>query len=237
MELGSEDSDEGSQSNNSDHEDKESVTNKGLASENGEYKVVLEGLGTDSFSFEVPTCAMDGLGTGPEVSTQDVEAIIEAGSSTEPILLDSEPTRMGPLTKPILLGSEPMHAGSSTQPIFLDSEPTRAGPLTEHTLLQVDYEPMHAGLSTEPIFLNSEPMRTGRKRKAKDMSGLTICFCGERAKLGDAGSIQCRKAGCIAVWVCYPTFNRFMADAAHSTIFNVLGMRTRDRGAGYVIHA
>ena len=45
--------------------------------------------------------------------------------------------------------------------------------------------------STQPTFLDSEPTRAGRKRKAKDMSGLTLCLCGERAKPGDVGSIQC----------------------------------------------
>ena len=65
---------------------------------------------------------------------------------------------------------------------------------------------MDTGSPTEPVFLDSEPTRAGRKRKAKDMSGLSVCFCGERAKPGDVGSIQCRKAGCATVWVmlfCY----------------------------------
>jgi hypothetical protein len=150
-----------------------------------------EGLGmdSDSFSFEVSMSAIEGLGTGPEVSTQDVEAIMaaETGSSSEPFLLNSEPTRVA---------------------------------------------------STEPIFLDSEPTHTGRKRKAKDMSGLTVCFCGERARPGDAGSIQCRKAGCATVWVCYSaTSNMFITNAAYSTIFNVLGMRTCNREAGLVSHA
>jgi hypothetical protein len=87
----------------------------------------------------------------------------------------------------------------------------------------------------EPTFLDSEPTCVGRKRKAKDMSGLTLCLCEERAEPGDVGSIQCRKAGCATVWVCYSaTFNKFVADTAHSIIFNVLGMRTHDQEAGYV---
>jgi|SRR6266852_6634991 len=56
---------------------------------------------------------------------------------------------------------------------------------------------------TKPTFLDSEPTRAGRKRKAKDMSGLTLCFCGERSKPGNVGSIQCQKAGCATVWVGY----------------------------------
>ena len=115
---------------------------------------VLEGLGTDSFSFEVPMCAVESLRTGHEVSTQDVEAVMDAGSLTEPTLLDSEPT----------------HTVSSTE-------------------------------VTELIFLDSEPTHTGRKRKAKDMSGLKVCFCGEHAKPNDLGSIQCQKTGCATIWV------------------------------------
>jgi hypothetical protein len=220
MELGSEDSDEGSQS---EHGNEESVTNKGLASENdivlegpdnrecGELEqvkgeqatsepelsshshllieCVMEGLEMDSFSFGVPTCAIEGLGTGPEVSTQDIEAIMD---------------------------------GSLTGPIFLNSE----------------LEPTRMGSSTDPIFLDSEPTRVGRKWKAKDMSGLSICLCGEHAKPDDVGSIRCRKAGCATVWVCCSTtFSKFVANTTYSTIFNVLGMRMRDQGAGYVSHA
>lgn len=67
--------------------------------------------------------------------------------------------------------------------------------------------------ASEPTFLDSEPTRAGRKRKARDISGLSHCFCGERASPGDVGSIQCRKAGCATVWVCFSvTFGKFMAD-------------------------
>ena len=51
----------------------------------------------------------------------------------------------------------------------------------------------------EPTFLDSEPTHTGRKQKAKDMSGLPFCLCGEHVKPGDICSIQCRKAGCATV--------------------------------------
>ena len=115
-----------------------------------------EGLGTESFGFEVPTCAIGDLRTefsGPEVSTYDVEAVLRTRSPTEAVL----------------------RTGSPTEPIFLDSEPTRAG----------------------------------RKRKAKDMSGLSVCLCGEQAKPNNVGSIQCQKAGCATVWVCF-TFSEFM---------------------------
>ena len=97
---------------------------------------------------------------------------------------------------------------------------------------------LNAVSPTEPIFLDSEPTRTGRKRKAKDMSGLTVCFCGERAKPDDEGSIRCRKAGCATLWVCLPaTFRIFIANTSYSIILNVLGIRTRGRGPGCVTHA
>jgi hypothetical protein len=98
----------------------------------------MESIGTDAFSFGVPTSAIEGLGTdasGPEVATCEIKALMETGSLTQ------------------------------------------------------------------PLFLDSEPMRVGRKWKAKDMSGLSVCFCGENAKPGDVSSIQCWKAGCATVWV------------------------------------
>lgn len=63
---------------------------------------------------------------------------------------------------------------------------------------------LNIGSPTEPIFIDSEPTRAGRKRKAKNMSGLSVCFCGEHAKSDDVGSIQCWKAGCATVWVHCP---------------------------------
>ena len=74
---------------------------------------------------------------------------------------------------------------------------------------------LKAGSLTDPIFIDSEPTRAGRKRKAKDMSGLSVCFCGERAKPDDVDSIQCQKAGCATLWVCCPLIllhSKSMAD-------------------------
>ena len=170
-----------------------------------------------SFAFELPTCVIDGLESGPEVSTNDIKAIMKIGSLTEPTFLASEPMRVGSSTQPILLNSEPTHIGSLTEPImFLNSEPTRAGS------------------STKPTFLDSEPTHAGRKQKAKDMSGLTVCLCGEHIKPGDEGSIQCQKAGCATVWVCdSATFDKSMANTSYSITFNVLGMRMHNQEAGY----
>ena len=131
----------------------------------------MEGFGTDTFSFETPTCSIEGLETnssGPEVATYEIEAIMMAAAAESPTEVN------------------------------------------------------------EPIFLDFEPMRAGRKRKAKDMSELTLCFCGERVKPGDVGSIQCQKAGCATVWVSYSATFMIMADTACSIIFNVLDMRTHD---------
>ena len=60
---------------------------------------------------------------------------------------------------------------------------------------------METGSLTQPLFLDSEPTCVGRKRKAKDMSGLSVCLCEENAKPGNVSSIQCQKAGCATVWV------------------------------------
>jgi hypothetical protein len=56
------------------------------------------------------------------------------------------------------------------------------------------------------LITTAEPelMRTGRRGKRKDMSGLSLCLCGESALPGDARSIQCQRAGCETVWVSNP---------------------------------
>lgn len=46
--------------------------------------------------------------------------------------------------------------------------------------------------------------RTGRSLKRRDMSGLSLCLCGEAAVPGDARSIRCQRAGCETVWVSNP---------------------------------
>jgi len=157
---------------------------------------VVEGFETEAFSFEVPTHAMEGFGTdlsGPEVSTYDVEALMDAESPAEQV-------------------------NNVIQLTTSENGATSHGP--------------------EPVFLDSEPTRAGRKRKAKDMSGLTVCLCGERAKPDDVGSIRCRKAGCATLWVCCSTtFENFMTNTTYSITFNVLGIRTCDRKPGYVTHA
>ena len=136
---------------------------------------------------------IEGLETGPDVSTQDIEAIMDAGYLTEPILLDTESTHAASATvmEPILLNTEPTHVASATvtEPILLDTESTHAASATVTEPILLDTESTHTVSAMEPIFLDSEPMRAGRKRKAKDMSGLRVCFCGEHAKPDKVDSI------------------------------------------------
>jgi hypothetical protein len=80
-----------------------------------------------------------------------------------------------------------------------------AGPISDATINpEPATESMHAEnepLSSLPTFFASEPTRAGRKRKCRDMSGLSLCLCGDTAKPNDMGSIRCQKAGCETVWV------------------------------------
>ena len=58
----------------------------------------MESIGTDPLSFGVPMSAIEGLGkdaSGPEVATCEIEALMETGSLTQPLFLDSEPTHVG----------------------------------------------------------------------------------------------------------------------------------------------
>jgi hypothetical protein len=92
-------------------------------------------------------------------------------------------------------------------------------------------------LATNTITI-SEPelTRTGRRWKRKDMSGLSLCLCGERAPPGDAGSIQCQRAGCETVWVSNPVLLPLGSSMLNllSTISNALGTRMHDLEAGLV---
>ena len=57
--------------------------------------------------------------------------------------------------------------------------------------------------SSDTLFLDTEPTRTGRRRRCRDMSGLSQCLCGESVQPHDVGSIQCQRAGCETIWVSY----------------------------------
>ena len=85
------------------------------------------------------------------------------------------------------------------------------------------------------LFFESEPTHVGRRRKCRDMSGLSLCLCSDSARPDDAGSIRCQRAGCETVWVSF-TSNSFRilkdSNGTHSTTFNALGTRTYDQDHG-----
>ena len=131
-----------------------------------------------------------------------------------------------PITAP---ASEP--SGPVLSQVPLDSETTHVGQVqvTYNTVVEL------SELSgSELLFFDSEPTRMGRKRRCRDMSGLSQCLCGEIAKPSDVDSIQCQKDGCETTWVgdsvdfSGSRLNQF------SIIFGVSGMRmeTRDRDSG-----
>jgi hypothetical protein len=119
---------------------------------------------------------------------------------------------------------------------LLDSETTHMGqaqiqsnPVAERS------EPESSGsIPLDILFLDSEPTRVGRRRRCRDMSGLSLCLCGESVQPGEIGSIQCQRAGCETIWVskyvdfACPRLNLL------SIIFGVLGMRIQDQDIGLV---
>jgi len=50
-------------------------------------------------------------------------------------------------------------------------------------------------------FFDSEPTCVGRKQRCRDISGLSVCLCGERVREGDVDSIKCHRNGCETIWV------------------------------------
>ena len=86
-------------------------------------------------------------------------------------------------------------------------------------------------------FFDSAPTHVGRKRRCRDMSGLSLCLCGESARPNDVGSIQCQGNGCETDWV--SNCVKFASSGLKrlSTISGVLGMRIKDQDAGLVWHA
>ena len=58
----------------------------------------MESIGTDAFNFGVPTSTIEGLRTdasGPKVATCEIEALIETGSLTQPLFLNSKLMHVG----------------------------------------------------------------------------------------------------------------------------------------------
>ncbi|KAI0282665.1 hypothetical protein BC826DRAFT_1133945, partial [Russula brevipes] len=61
----------------------------------------------------------------------------------------------------------------------------------------VEHEPSaHEPSPPVPLSIISTPTRMGQRRKVRDMSGLSMCLCGDHAQAGNASSIQCQRAGC-----------------------------------------
>jgi hypothetical protein len=86
------------------------------------------------------------------------------------------------------------------------------------------------------LFFESELTCVGRRRKCRDMSGLSLCLCGDSARLDDAGSIRCQRAGCETVWVSFTSdpFRILIDNDTCSTTFNASGTRTHDQDHGLV---
>lgn len=72
------------------------------------------------------------------------------------------------------------------------------------------YNPDTLEMDSEPFFLTSELTRAGRRRKCRDMSGLSLCLCGVSVRPDSMGSIQCQRAGCETVWVSYSLLLSFI---------------------------
>ena len=94
----------------------------------------------------------------------------------------------------------------------------------------------------DPLFFDSEPTRTGRRRKCRDMSGLSQCLCGDTAKPDEEGSIQCQKLGCETVWV-GPRFYdwlaisfELLANSVNSITLSASGTRMHVHETGPVMH-
>ena len=74
----------------------------------------------------------------------------------------------------------------------------------------------NAGTSdTEPFFPVLEMTHVGRKRKCRDMSGLSLCLCGVSVQPDDVGSIRCQRTGCETVWVSDPFFYWNLAESIY----------------------
>ena len=131
------------------------------------------------------------------------------------------------------LGPEP--SGSVFFKVPVDSEATHMGQVqTQSNPVAEQSEPKPDG--SDILFFDSEPTRVGCRRRCRDMSGLSQCLCGETVGPGDAGSIQCQRAGCETIWV--SKFDAFASSKLKrlSIIFGVLCMTMRDHNIGPVRH-
>jgi hypothetical protein len=129
----------------------------------------------------------------------------EEGSGTEG---GTERDNGGSITEP---ASEPIAkppSNRTTEPITEPPSNRAAEPIAKPPSNRVAAsfaEPIAEPASNLTIDPDSIPItemtRAGRRSKRKDMSGLSLCLCGEGAEPHVAGSIQCQRAGCETVWV------------------------------------
>ena len=79
--------------------------------------------------------------------------------------------------------------------------------------------------------------RVGRRRRCRDMSGLSLCLCRESVQPCNVASIRCQRTGCETIWVSPCVAFAGPRPNCLSIIFGVSGMRTQDQDTGLVRHA
>ena len=132
--------------------------------------------------------------------------------------------------------STPGPNGSGFLQVSIDSKAMHMGQMQMKSNPVADRsepEPSGSGL----LFFDSEPTHVGRRRRCRDMSGLSLCLCRDIVPPDSVGSIKCQKVGCETTWV------RIFVDFARpklkqcSIIFSVLRLRMQDYDNGPVRHA
>jgi len=133
----------------------------------------------------------------PEDHHKDFEAIPEGNhESEEPFAHHlSGPPDLSP-DFPHIAETKPVRSALGSAPALVDLEQ-----------MQNEGEASMRGSDPDPLFFESEPTHTSRRRKCRDISGLSQCLCGDIAKPNEEGSIQCQKIGCKTVWVSSPFHN------------------------------
>jgi len=131
------------------------------------------------------------------------------------------PEPSGPVSFQGLLDSKTTHTGQAQ---------VKSNTITERS------EPGSSG--SDLLFFNSELTRGGCRRRCRDMSGLSLCLCGESVHPGDVGSIRCQRTGCETTWVstCVNCTGSRLNQQL-SIIFAALGMRIQGLDIGLVRRA
>ena len=121
----------------------------------------------------------------------DLRVLVAPIASSDPI----------PITAPELSGLSGFVSPQLQVPV--DSETTHAGQV------QINSNPITPTIErSEPelsgsdlLFFDSELTRMGCRQRCRDMSGLSLCLCGESVQPSDVGSIRCQRTGCETTWV------------------------------------